>query len=136
MKILICGARDFDDKIIIDNFILSLSKDAVIIEGEAKGADSLARDCAIQHGLEVEKYPVTGYDKYGRAAPILRNTRMLEEGKPDIIIGYSASIKSSRGTKNMLTQGIKAGVPCYLNVSDMFNIDLGFTKQLSLEDLK
>ena len=134
MKILICGARDFDDKIIIDNFILSLSKDTVIIEGEAKGADSLARDCAIQHGLEVEKYPADW--SFGPRGGPVRNTRMLREGKPDIIIGYSKDIKTSKGTKNMLTQGIKAGVPCYLNVSDMFNIDLGFTKQLSLEDLK
>jgi len=135
MKILICGARDFDDKIIIDNFIMSLSKNTVIIEGEAKGADSLARDHAIKHGLEVEKYPVTGYDKYGRAAPIFRNTRMLKEGKPDYIVGYSKDIKSSRGTKNMLTQGIKAEVPCYSNVSDFIDIQLCIG-QMTLEDLK
>ena len=134
MRILICGARDFDDITRIDGFVGSLPKDSIIIEGEAKGADSLARDCSIKYGLEVEKYPAD-WNTYGRGAGPIRNKQMLIEGKPDIIIGYSKDIKTSKGTKNMLTQGIKAGVPCYLNALDIFNIDLGITRQLSLEDL-
>ena len=133
MRILICGARDFSDKIIIDNFILSLEKDTVIIEGEAKGADSIARDCAIFHGLTVEKYPADW--KIGRKAGPIRNKQMLVEGKPDYVVGYSNDIKSSRGTRNMLKQALKAGIEAYLNISDAIDIELG-VGQVKLEDLE
>ena len=133
MKVLICGARDFNDITLIDSFVRSLPKDTTIIEGEAKGADSIARDCAIKYGLQVEKYPADW--SMGKVGGVLRNKKMLLEGKPDYIVGYSKDIKTSKGTKNMLTQGIKAGVPTFLNISSSINLELGFG-QIALEDLE
>ena len=66
MKILICGSRNFSDTKIIKNFIYSLPSDTIIIEGEARGADSLARDFSTERGLTVEKFPAD-WARYGKA---------------------------------------------------------------------
>ena len=135
MKVLICGDRNYNDVDIIGDFIYSLPKDTIIIEGEAKGADSLARDAAIKLGLQVERYPAQ-WGLYGRKAGVLRNLQQLQEGKPDYVVGYHNNVKSSKGTKNMLSISIKAGVPTYLNLVDFLDIELGLAKRLSLEDLE
>lgn len=134
MKILICGDRNYSDVVLIEKFISSLPKDTIIIEGEAKGADSLARDAAIKLGLDVEKYPAN-WKEQGKSAGPIRNSKMLKEGKPDYVIGYHNDIKSSKGTKNMLAQTIKVGVPTYLNLGSFVDVELDIAVPLCLSDL-
>lgn len=131
-KVLICGSRDFNDYKLINSFVQSLPDETVLIEGEARGADSIARDAAIKRGLRVEKFPAD-WQKYGKKAGILRNYDMLQEGKPNIVVAYSTDIKNSKGTKNMLEQSIKVDIPAYLNLSNYNFIDL--EGEVSLEDL-
>ena len=47
------------------------------------------------------------WSKYGRAAGPLRNTQMLSEGNPDIVLAFHDNIKRSRGTRNMIVQSLK-----------------------------
>jgi hypothetical protein len=47
----------------------------VIISGGAKGADSLGERYAQERGLEVKVFRAD-WDKYGKRAGILRNTKM------------------------------------------------------------
>lgn len=78
-----------------------------IIEGEAKGADTLARLFGETIGIPVEKYPAD-WSKHGKAAGPIRNKQMLDEGKPDLVIAFM--FPDSRGTANMVKQAEKAGI--------------------------
>lgn len=82
-----------------------------IIEGEARGADTLARKYAERHKIHVLPFPAQ-WDLHGKAAGPIRNTEMLRVGKPDLVIAFMA--KDSRGTKNMVSQAEKAGIPVYV----------------------
>jgi hypothetical protein len=79
-----------------------------IIEGGAKGVDRNAKAYAMQKGIPFEEYPAN-WDKYGKAAGPIRNKQMLDEGQPDLVIAFLAP--NSKGTKNMIEQATKAGVP-------------------------
>lgn len=113
MRVLICGDRHWIDIKAIENIILKLKYIATIIEGEAAGADSLSRVIAVKLNIPVQRY-YADWLKYGKAAGMIRNKQMLDEGKPNIIIAFHDDIVNSKGTKNMLDIGIKAGIVCYL----------------------
>jgi hypothetical protein len=110
-KALICGSRDYTDHEIIRVWIEKLMKLGydTIIEGEAKGADIIARNIATELGLKVEKFPAN-WKEFGRAAGPIRNAQMLREGNPDIVIAFSQHFKTSKGTKNMVHLATKKGV--------------------------
>jgi hypothetical protein len=110
MRILICGSRTWNHPEDIDVFIKSLPKDTIIIEGECRGADIQAKLSAIKHKLTVESYPAQ-WARYGKGAGILRNTEMLETGKPDLVVAFHENLTKSRGTLNMITQAMAKGVP-------------------------
>ena len=53
---------------------------------------------------------VPKYDQFGaRLAPPLRNQRMLDEGKPDLVVAFPGG----GGTKDMVRRAVKAGVPIH-----------------------
>lgn len=85
----------------------------VVIEGEAKGADTMARNAAIHLGIHVERYPAD-WEKFGRAAGPIRNLKMLMEGKPTHVIAFHDDIGKSKGTKDMINQARKAGLDVLL----------------------
>lgn len=115
MRILVCGHREFDDwdllcetmkrNGIIDREVLD---ELTIIEGEAKGADFLARVWAKHFKVKYEAYPAD-WKTYGKKAGPIRNAQMLREGKPELVIAFLA--EGSVGTKDMINQAEKAGVP-------------------------
>jgi len=111
MKVLICGDRNYKNVEMIRAWLSKLQDwgYTTLIEGEAKGADSIARDEARRMGLEVEPYPAE-WKKYGKAAGPIRNRVMLTEGKPDLVVAFHTEIEKSKGTKNMLEIAEKAGV--------------------------
>jgi len=83
----------------------------VVIEGEAPGADTLGRIWAELHGIPVEQFPAD-WTRYGREAGPKRNKQMLDEGKPDFVVGFIDKPKAeSRGTNNMISQAGKRDVP-------------------------
>jgi len=88
----------------------------VIIEGEAKGADLMAREIAEEFDIAVEPYPAQ-WEIYGKAAGPYRNTTMLVKGKPDLVLAFHNWISQSRGTKNMVEQAKKKGVEVRLFTS-------------------
>lgn len=108
MRILVCGGRDYNDKAtmysILDEYG-DLGDDITIIEGGANGADTLAEHVAVTNWWKSETYPAD-WKTYGRAAGPIRNQRMLDEGKPDIVIAFPGG----RGTEDMVRRAEKAGV--------------------------
>jgi YspA, cpYpsA-related SLOG family len=113
VRLLICGDRRWTNRSAIEREIrrfLNAAGGLVIIEGEAKGADSIAREVADELELTVIPFPAD-WERYGRAAGPVRNTQMLKEGKPDRVLAFHSNISGSKGTINMVAQARDAGIP-------------------------
>lgn len=71
----------------------------VIIHGGARGADTLADEAANFFGVKIKSYPISNEDwnKYGKAAGMLRNKQMRDENDPHLVVAFPGG----RGTANM-----------------------------------
>ena len=94
MKLLIAGSRDIDDF----DFEKYIPEDVkLIISGGARGVDSLAEKYADKH--KISKLILRpDYKRYGKAAPLIRNKKMVEIADTAIIVWNG----KSRGTKYTL----------------------------------
>ncbi len=110
MRVLICGDRNWTDETLIEDYILSLETGSVIIQGEAPGADTIAKRLGEKHGFTVQGFEAD-WDKYGNGAGPIRNTQMLVEGKPDKVVAFHNDLSKSKGTANMIKQAKRLGVP-------------------------
>lgn len=108
MKVLVCGSRHFNDYERLKRELDAHSDITQIIHGAARGADTLAGRYGEIHSIRVRDFPAD-WNTYGRSAGPIRNSQMLTEGKPDLVIAFRGS--NSRGTQNMINQATKAGVP-------------------------
>ena len=121
MKILCCGDREWDDLQLIYDTLMEYPDFDYLIEGEAKGADKLsvsATEAIIDFyrerrpektfDIEILKFPAE-WSKYGLAAGPIRNQKMLDEGKPDLVIAFHDDLDSSRGTRDMVKRALKQG---------------------------
>ncbi len=109
MRVLVCGDRHWQDKDTILAVLAKLDNVEVIIEGEAKGADTIAREVGEVYGIPVLPFPAE-WGKFGKGAGPIRNKQMLKEGRPDLVIAFHANITESKGTKNMLEQARNRGI--------------------------
>lgn len=109
MRLLVCGDRNWTS---VESVLsqIELLNPSLIIEGEARGADSIAREVAIHLGIPVLKFPAD-WSKHGKAAGPIRNAQMLKEGRPDFVLAFHHNIEESKGTKNMIMIAEKAGIP-------------------------
>lgn len=107
MRLLICGGRNWSERFPILDALLELWP-VIVIEGGARGADRLAREAAEWCGIPVQTYPAD-WSHYGKAAGGIRNQRMLDEGRPDMVL--ACPDPESRGTWDMVRRAEAAGVP-------------------------
>jgi hypothetical protein len=108
MRLLVCGDREWSDYIMIEREIKNL-KPAIVIEGEARGADSLARKAAETLGIPVLPFPAD-WDQYGRSAGPIRNRLMLSKGMPTLVLAFHDNLAKSKGTLDMVNAARKYGV--------------------------
>jgi hypothetical protein len=111
MKIGVIGSRSFKDYLLLEETMNKLSSRltiSLIVSGGAKGADTLAGYWAVNNGVPVEEYKAE-WDKYGKKAGYLRNQKMLDEGKPDLVVAFPGG----PGTAMMVKIARKAGVPVH-----------------------
>lgn len=122
-RILVCGGRDYGsedgqlDRLrrTLDAALeaaRSAGKMAVIIHGNARGADFLADQYAREKSLRVISFPAD-WDLHGKAAGPIRNKQMLDEGKPHAVIAFPGGA----GTANMIKLAKNKGIPV-LHVKD------------------
>ena len=110
-RLLVCGSRDFPFKdAVIDklNYEIMIHNDLLIITGMARGPDTWAYEFAQEYGIPYEAY-YAQWKTQGKAAGIIRNKRMLEEGKPTHIL--ACMYNNSRGTRNMIELGRSNNIP-------------------------
>ena len=109
MKLLVCGDRNWTDAALIHAELKKRPNVRLLIHGAAPGADTLAGKAAVECGIRVKAIPAD-WKRYGRAAGPIRNAAMLKE-IPHLVLAFHDDIKHSKGTKNMIAQAYKAGVP-------------------------
>lgn len=80
----------------------------LLIEGEAEGADRLARSWALFKGIPYMPFPAN-WHKNGRAAGPVRNQQMLDEGQPQVLLAFSGRT----GTLDMVTRAHRAKLPVF-----------------------
>ncbi len=135
MRLLVYGGRDFADQGklwhrldgIVEMVRLVAGQQLTIIQGEARGADRLAKVWAMHSralGVEWESYPAIWDDlitppvkikyrnlismtgAYNALAGFARNQRMIDQGHPT----HALECPGEKGTKDMHDRLVKAGI--------------------------
>ena len=107
MRVLVTGGRDFSDRELLFDTLDRLHAAysfAVLIHGDANGADRLAGEWGAARGVTVEAHPAD-WKTHGRAAGPIRNQKMLEE-KPGLVVAFPGG----RGTADMVRKAKQAGL--------------------------
>jgi hypothetical protein len=108
MRVLVCGGREFANRQMLTAALNRLHLErgiGLIISGGARGADTMAEWWAKGIGVPCDVYEADWISLGPKAGPI-RNQRMLEEGKPDLVMAFPGG----RGTADMVRRGKEAGV--------------------------
>ena len=109
IRVLVCGGRDFDNESLVFGALDQIEAEMgplVIIEGGARGADSLAALWADDRGAHHLQFKAD-WQKHGKGAGPIRNQTMLDDGKPDLVVGFPGGV----GTADMLRRAKAAGIP-------------------------
>ena len=110
MKVLVCGDRNWIDWEEIRDQLKALKTLGYtdLIEGEARGADTLAREEGEELGFVVHPFPAN-WDKYHKAAGSIRNREMLDQC-PDLVLAFHHDLSKSKGTKDCVMEARKRGI--------------------------
>jgi hypothetical protein len=108
-RVLIYGSRTWTDHAAIKQVVGALPRDAIVIHGGARGADSLADDAAFLWGLERKVFRAD-WQRHGKAAGPIRNQAMIDEGQPTRAYGFRMP-GESRGTDDCTRRLKRAGIP-------------------------
>lgn len=108
MRVIVCGGRDFWDRSKVYTELDAFNAAtpfSVLIHGNARGADQLADDWAAYRKIKTLTF-LPLWEEHGRKAGPMRNQKMLDEGKPDLVIAFAGG----RGTADMIKRAEEAGV--------------------------
>lgn len=106
------GGRQFRDRSYLFGALSVVHKAKgidCIIHGDAVGADEMAGEWAVAHGIAVIVEPITArdWDIYGGRAGNVRNQRMLDLGKPDLVVAFPGR----SGTFDMVSRARENQIP-------------------------
>lgn len=110
MKVLVCGDRNWDDRVKVFFRLSKLPEGSVVLNGDCRGADRIAAEVARELGcFTVIDFPAN-WERHGRAAGPIRNREMLDQ-KPDLVIAFHPDLSKSRGTADTVREARKRGIP-------------------------
>lgn len=109
MTVVVCGGREWTDKVTIEERLRQLPEDTTLIHGDCRGADRIAGEIGKRLGHRVVAVPAQ-WDIYGRGAGHIRNAAMVGMN-PDLVIAFHEDIEQSKGTRDMVRRSRKAGIP-------------------------
>ena len=109
MRVLVCGGREYRDiervYLVLDG-IHAETAITCIIEGGATGADYLACRWSAARRLDQHARFNADWTLYGKSAGPRRNQKMIDEGKPDLVVAFPGG----RGTADMIRRAKAAGI--------------------------
>ena len=103
MKVAVVGSRS----ILTTDISMYISDGDEIVSGGAVGVDSCAAEYAKKNGLKLTVF-LPQYERYGRAAPIVRNKKIVDYA--DKIIAFWDG--KSKGTLSVIKYAEKTGKLC------------------------
>ena len=103
MKIAVVGSRN----ITVTDIGVYISEAEEIVSGGAAGVDVCAAEYAKENGIKLTVF-LPQYERYGRAAPIVRNQKIVDYA--DKIFAFWNGI--SKGTLSVIKYAEKMGKPC------------------------
>ncbi len=103
MKIAIVGSRD----VTVSDIGRYISNAREIVSGGAVGVDRCAEEYAKENGIKITVF-LPQYKLYGRAAPIIRNKKIVDYS--DKIVAFWNG--NSKGTLSVIKYARKTGKPC------------------------
>lgn len=109
VRVLICGGRELPEDGKWYNLLGELDEHygpfTHVIHGGATGGDNIGKQWAAGHKLPCTEYRAN-WRRFGKRAGPLRNQRMLDEGKPDLVI----ALPGGRGTADMIQRARASGL--------------------------
>lgn len=109
-RVIVCGGRDYADRDRMHQVLgslygwcLSQGLALVVIEGQATGADQLASEWAVSHGVANERWRAA-WNTYGNRAGPLRNTQMVAAG-----VALCLAFPGGHGTSDCRAKAMRAG---------------------------
>lgn len=113
--LLIAGSRTFEDRELLYRVAdeVLAGERAVIVEGGARGADSLAKDYALERGLDLVEFKAD-WKQYGRAAGPKRNDEMVDYIKEKDGEALYFWDEESKGTKQCIDSAKRKEVPVWV----------------------
>ncbi|MBQ7386614.1 MAG: hypothetical protein IJW03_00435 [Clostridia bacterium] len=103
MRVAIVGSRSINT-VDIKKYVCDCEE---IVSGGACGVDTCASEYAKHNGLKLTEI-LPQYERYGRAAPIVRNKEIVDYADK-IIVFWDGS---SRGTLSVIKYAEKVNKPC------------------------
>lgn len=120
--VLVCGGRSYASRASVfaalDRVHLRTEEIVRVIHGDARrlvkgewvGADHFAGEWAESRGVYCDPYPAD-WTKYGKGAGPIRNSKMLMEGAPDLVIAFPGGTGTADMVDKARKQGIKVWEP-------------------------
>lgn len=108
MRVLVCGGRDYywrDLLYWVMDRLHTQHRFTLVIHGDADGADTLAKEWAIERGIPHQPFPADW--STSRSAGPLRNAQMLREGRPELVVAFPGG----KGTQDMVGRSLLGGLP-------------------------
>jgi hypothetical protein len=117
MRVLVCGGRDYSRAWVASWLARHLKEEvafalrcsafsiSAVIHGGARGADQGAADYAKSADIKQVVFPAD-WELHGKAAGPIRNQRMIDEGKPDVVVAFPGG----RGTADMVRRARAASI--------------------------
>ena len=102
-RLIVCGGREYADRVVI-YATLDVLAPSEIAQGEANGADSVAKEWAAKRGVPCARFPAL-WNIEGKSAGPRRNRRMFSGFEPD----GTVSFPGGRGTADMENVTIDGG---------------------------
>ena len=103
MKLAVVGSRKLTN-IVLDTYVSKEVKE--IVSGGAAGVDLCAAEYARKNKLKLTEF-LPEYKRYGRAAPIIRNKRIVEYADKIIVFWDGCS----NGARSVILYAKKIGKP-------------------------
>ena len=108
LRVLVCGGRNYRDQEHVWTFLSELNAKqpiGLLIHGAATGADRLAQAWA-RNRLIPDREFESNWPVDGAAAGPMRNQRMIDEGKPDLVVAFPGG----PGTTDLMQRAKMHGV--------------------------
>ncbi len=107
MRIAIVGSRSVA-KVDVAPCVLDGDE---IVSGGAMGVDRCAAAYAREHGIKLTEF-LPEYERYGRAAPIVRNKKIVDYADKVLVFWDGRS----KGTLSVIKYAQKVGKVCEVNI--------------------